>query len=226
MKSLMPDSKRYEARSILKLIPKREHHNTTITCQALNSADRQEKTAKLKLTVKYAPKVTVSVISGALANEKIPEGAEVRLACQAEANPNDLTYRWYINGEPAIGDYTTEMLIHNISRKYHDAVIKCEVQNVVGKSEASQTLEIRFGPAFRHPLKSVEADEGESVTLSCDVDGNPSPNIEWIFNPSGKVIINNKHNLRKYRINYENRFDKYQSRIKISNWKSLLMTRV
>lgn len=190
MKNLMPDNKRYEARSILKLIPKREHHNTTITCQALNNADRQEKTAKLKLTVKYAPKVSVSVISGALANEKIPEGAEVRLACHAEANPNELTYRWYINGEPAIGDYTTEMFIHNISRKYHDAIIKCEVQNAVGKSDASQKLEIRYGPAFKSPLKSIEADEGEIVTLVCDIDGNPTPNVEWIFNPTGKVRFN------------------------------------
>lgn len=184
----MADNKRYEARSILKLIPKREHHNTTITCQALNSADRQEKTAVLKLTVKYAPKVVVSVISGALANEKIPEGAEVRLACQSEANPNDLTYRWYINGELAIGDYTTEMIIHNISRKYHDAIIKCEVQNAVGKSEASETLEIRYGPAFKGSMKPVEADEGDTVTLTCNVDGNPTPDIEWIFNSNGKVI--------------------------------------
>jgi hypothetical protein len=188
MKNLMPDKKRFEARSILKLIPKREHHNTTITCQALNSADRQEKTAILKLTVKYAPKVTVSVISGALANEKIPEGVEVRLACHAEANPTDLTYRWYINGEPAIGDYTTEMIIHNISRKYHDANIKCEVQNAVGRGDASQTLEIRYGPAFKGPLKSVDGDEGDVVTLTCNVDGNPIPDIEWIYNPTGKVM--------------------------------------
>lgn len=185
----MPDNKRYEARSILKLIPKRSHHNTTIICQALNSADRQEKTAKLKLTVKYAPKVTVSVISGALANEKIPEGAEVRLACHAEANPNDLVYRWYINGEPAIGDYTTEMIMHNISRKYHHAVIKCEVQNAVGKGESSQVLEIRYGPAFKSPIRSVEADEGDTVTLVCDVDGNPKPDVEWISDATGKVKI-------------------------------------
>lgn len=190
MKKPMADNKRFEAKSILKLIPKMEHHNTTITCQAQNTADRTEKIAKLKLEVKYAPKVTISVISGALANEKIPEGSEVRLACHAEANPNELTYRWYINGEPAIGDYNTEIIIHNISRTFHDAIVKCEVQNSVGKSEESETLDISYGPAFRSRLRSVEADEGDTATLSCDVDGNPTPEIEWIFNPTGKVNEN------------------------------------
>lgn len=187
IKSPMADKKRFMAKSILKLVPKMEHHNTTITCQAQNTADRTEKVARLMLEVKYAPKVVVSVISGALANEKIPEGAEVRLACHASGNPSDMAYRWFINGEPTIGDYTTELIIHNISRHFHDAIVKCEVQNAVGKSEQSETLDISYGPAFRSQLKSVEADEGDTATLSCDVDGNPTPEIEWIFNPSGKV---------------------------------------
>lgn len=66
--------------------------------------------------MKYAPKVSVSVIGGALAGGRIPEGAEVRLSCRADANPNELTYRWYINDELVIGDYTTEM----VSQFFHD----------------------------------------------------------------------------------------------------------
>lgn len=60
--------------------------------------------------VKYAPKVSVSVIGGAMAGGRIPEGAEVRLACRSDANPSDVTYRWYINEEAVVGDYTTEMV--------------------------------------------------------------------------------------------------------------------
>lgn len=33
-------------------------------------------------------------------------------------------------------------VIHNVSRKYHDAIVKCEVHNAVGKSEESETLDI------------------------------------------------------------------------------------
>lgn len=50
---------------------------------------------------------------------------------------------WYINKKKVIGDYTTEMIIHNATRDLHDATIKCEVHNEVGKSEESQTLDIR-----------------------------------------------------------------------------------
>lgn len=62
------------------------------------------------LQVKYAPKVSVSVIGGALAGGRIAEGSEVRLSCHADANPADVTYRWYINDEAVGGDYTTELV--------------------------------------------------------------------------------------------------------------------
>lgn len=110
MKEPLGDTRRFTAKSILKLTPKKEHHNTTFTCQAQNTADRTYRSAKLKLEVKYAPKVQVKVIGGALAGGRIPEGAEIRLSCRADANPGELTFRWSINDRPVVGDYTTEMV--------------------------------------------------------------------------------------------------------------------
>lgn len=110
VKEPLTDTGRYTAKSILKLTPKKEHHNTSFTCQAQNTADRTYRSVKLKLEVKYAPKVSVSVIGGALAGGRIPESAEIRLSCHADANPNDVSYRWFINDEPVTGDYTTEMV--------------------------------------------------------------------------------------------------------------------
>lgn len=51
MKEPLSDSRRVTAKSILKLTPKKEHHNTTFTCQAQNTADRTYRSAKLKLEV-------------------------------------------------------------------------------------------------------------------------------------------------------------------------------
>lgn len=96
----------------------------------------------LNFKVKYAPKVTVSIISGAASNGRIPEGAEVHIGCNADANPSDVTYKWFLNDELLVGDYTTELVLHNVTRKHHDAIVKCEVHNAVGKSEESETLDI------------------------------------------------------------------------------------
>ncbi|KAH8291688.1 hypothetical protein KR018_005602 [Drosophila ironensis] len=208
VKEPLADSRRITAKSILKLAPKKEHHNTTFTCQAQNTADRTYRSAKLLLEVKYAPKVTVSVVGGALAGGKIPEGAEVILSCQADANPHELSYRWFINDELMTGDFTTKMvsyqrpisqiqsitslftpqIIHNVTRQYHDAIVKCEVVNAVGKSEESETLDISFGPVFRQRPVSVEADLGATVSMRCEVAGNPTPEIEWINENNDQVV--------------------------------------
>lgn len=94
------------------------------------------------MQVKYAPKVTVTVLSGLNPNGRIPEGTDIRLGCHADANPSDVTYRWFLNDEPLIGDHTTELILHNVTRRHHDAIVKCEVHNAVGKSEESETLDI------------------------------------------------------------------------------------
>jgi len=43
------------------------------------------------------------------------------------------------------------------------------------------------GPIFKSRPKSVEADIGTTVSLSCDVDGNPQPDIVWIHDPTDRV---------------------------------------
>lgn len=60
--------------------------------------------------VKYAPKVSVSAIGGTMSDGRIAEGSDVKYKCHADANPPEVTYRWYINEELVIGDFTTEMV--------------------------------------------------------------------------------------------------------------------
>ncbi|XP_055841276.1 irregular chiasm C-roughest protein [Episyrphus balteatus] len=184
----MPDLRRFTAKSVLRLTPRKEHHNTNFTCQAQNTADRTYRSTKIRVEVKYAPKVKVSVIGGALAGGRIPEYAQVRLECKADANPGEVRYRWFINDEPIIGGQKTEMVIRNVTRKFHDAIVKCEVQNSVGKSEDSETLDISYGPQFRQRPQSIEADIGSVVSLTCEVDGNPMPDIVWIQHPIDRVV--------------------------------------
>ncbi|KYN38372.1 Kin of IRRE-like protein 1 [Trachymyrmex septentrionalis] len=171
-------------KSVLRVMPRKDHDNTTFTCQSQNMADRSPQSAKLRVEVRYAPKVSLSKI------DRIVEGSELRFKCCAEANPPDVEYRWFINKRKVIGDYTTEMIIHNATRELHDATVKCEVSNEVGKSEESQTLDVRYGPQFRHPPLSVETYYGATEILQCDVDGNPMPEIKWYYEDSDRMVAN------------------------------------
>lgn len=151
------DGLRFTARSILKVTPKKAHHNTTFTCQAQNQADRTYRSARLRMSVKYAPNVTVTVMSASgqpleedsegragHISRRIPEGSDVRLQCHADANPPEVRYKWYLDGDlvgnPNGGD--TELVLRNVSRRHHDAIVKCQVENKVGKSEGSETLDV------------------------------------------------------------------------------------
>ncbi|XP_047999973.1 irregular chiasm C-roughest protein-like isoform X3 [Leguminivora glycinivorella] len=210
---LLPDGQKFRARSILRLTPSKEHHKQTITCQAQNMADRAARMATVYIEVKaretlkkknqpqnlkifpefkrathvrYAPKVQLSISSGAV-DRRFPEGSEARLRCDVDANPRAQVYRWYINNTPVVGDYTEEMIIFNVTRKYHNAVVKCEVSNSVGKSEETVTLDVTYPPVFRTRPRDVEADEGSSVSLHCDVDGQPKPEIKWVLHEPGRI---------------------------------------
>lgn len=43
------------------------------------------------------------------------------------------------------------------------------------------------GPKFRHKPQNVQADHGRMVTLTCDVDGNPQPDIVWLHESKDRV---------------------------------------
>lgn len=59
--------------------------------------------------VKFAPKLRMT-IENADGSSEIAEGSEARFVCRAEANPTDITYKWFVNNEMVVGDYTTEMV--------------------------------------------------------------------------------------------------------------------
>jgi len=142
-KEVLPDGKRTNVKSVLKLSPKKEYHDKNITCQAQNVAERSPRSASLHMTVKYAPKVTIT-----LEQEKIVELQSIKLSCHANANPSDVVYKWYINNEIAYGDYSTQLTIATASRDLNGAVVKCEVSNAVGKSEDTQTLDVSCKSTF------------------------------------------------------------------------------
>lgn len=106
--------------------------------------------------------------------------------------------------------------MYNITRSYQNHILKCVAQNDIGISSDSETFDIicKFifndsykpivnlivnvflfvwsdQPSFSKRPENVEADSQEQVTLDCEVDANPVPEIVWVFDPSDRVSLHN-----------------------------------
>lgn len=56
------------------------------------------------------------------------------------------------------------------------------------------------GPVFKARPKSMEADHTAKITLTCDVMGNPAPEILWIHEPNDKVSRLTYHERNKINV--------------------------
>ena len=51
-------------------------------------------------------------------------------------------HRWFVDNEIVPGIHGTEYRIRSISRTIHNKIVKCEVNNIIGKSEETETMDI------------------------------------------------------------------------------------
>ena len=134
------DGKRFNSTSIVRFIPRKRHHNKNFTCSASNIADRSRRRVSIKLHVRYAPSVRLSTNSN---HGPIREGEVLVFRCIAHANPKPTQYLWYVDGNISSGHYSSHFKIKNISREMHNKIVKCEVKNEIGKSEETETIQVR-----------------------------------------------------------------------------------
>ncbi|XP_059093510.1 irregular chiasm C-roughest protein-like [Tigriopus californicus] len=177
------NTKRLTTISKLKLTAKKAHHNTTLTCQAQNSADRQPKSTSVFLTVEYAPDVTVTVD-----HTPLYEGDTAVFTCTAHANPSDMSYRWFMDNNIVTGNHGTQLRLESLSRQQNNKIVKCEVSNKIGKSEETETLNINYSPKFIEKPKDVSGERDQDATLTCEVDGNPATSYTWFKNGDFQTV--------------------------------------
>ena len=132
----LPDGKRKNTRSMLQMRMSRTMQNTSLICEAQNSAESSPKKSSILVQVEFAPHVRLEQTGGV-----IREGKSVVLRCIAEANPDKVTYKWSVGGE----EYTVRenrLVLTKVSREDNGKIIKCRVSNSVGRSEDTHTLNI------------------------------------------------------------------------------------
>lgn len=78
---------------------------------------------------------------------------------------------------------------HILARHYMYIRSATGVQRIMYECEFSIVTD---GPRFRGKPRSMQADIGASVTLTCDVDGNPPPEIVWIHEDTDRVSHHSK----------------------------------
>ncbi|XP_076305362.1 irregular chiasm C-roughest protein-like isoform X2 [Tachypleus tridentatus] len=180
---LLGDNKRANAALKWTFKASRKHDGKTCSCRSENPAIKQPMIATIKLTVKYPPEVTL------IANRrKIMEFDDVLFTCDAVANPDDVTYKWYRNNELVEQDHTSTFRISKVTRQLNRHTVSCEVSNKIGTTKSIYTLNIHYGPVFKSAPENIAADLGEEVRLMCPVDSNPSPKITWTFEKSTRVV--------------------------------------
>ena len=61
-------------------------------------------------------------------------------------------FRWFVDGNLVPGNHGTEHRIPAVDRKFHNQSVKCEVNNVIGKSEATLTLDVHCKYSSNIPI--------------------------------------------------------------------------
>lgn len=106
----------------------------------------------LSLLSQVTIKINGSPSAGGAWWNQIVEGTDVRISCSADANPPVFKYSWYLNDSLIQPDTPIEWVLKNVSRFQNEAIVKCEAENGVGKSEDSETLHIFCECQYFHKI--------------------------------------------------------------------------
>ena len=144
------------------------------------------------------------MISDRNENGQIVEGANIVIECNTDANPSNVSFRWFSNDKLLKKKRSNKLLISNITRDHHNNVIKCEANNSIGKSEESETLNIacKFYLCFYRTsvIKGSPFLNGQTLT-SCRGPQmeQPLPLLLFSFRPRFLEICKNHHFLGSHK---------------------------
>nr|XP_020670109.1 cell adhesion molecule 4 [Pogona vitticeps] len=125
--------------------------------------------------------------------EQAVEGGEVELTCSVPRSRPAATLRWYRDRKELKGFSSrqedgkvfsvTNVVRFRVERKDHSSIVMCEATHPALRGQRKQTqyvLDVQYSPTARiHPPQGVMR-EGDTLILTCAVNGNPLPtDIKW-----------------------------------------------
>uniref|UniRef100_I3JXY4 Hemicentin 2 n=1 Tax=Oreochromis niloticus TaxID=8128 RepID=I3JXY4_ORENI len=127
--------------------------------------------------------------------KEVPVGAEVVLPCEAEGSPSPLV-TWSRNGHPIPPVTAGFTVLPSGSLRITDVrlidskLYTCTAENPAGNTSLSYNLHIQAKPRIQPAPSLLKALLGQTVTLPCVAQGEPSPEISWFRNGSPVGVKN------------------------------------
>uniref|UniRef100_A0A0R3RPN8 Hemicentin-1 n=1 Tax=Elaeophora elaphi TaxID=1147741 RepID=A0A0R3RPN8_9BILA len=181
-------SPRGETMMILK---SRRADSGSYSCVAKNFAGEAE--ASFTLTVLITPHIDEQIDQ----NLRVVQGNKVIMHCPVQGNPKP-KIKWLYNGKPINNDRVriveeTDLIIEE-SKQRDNGRYTCLAENEAGILNTNYELEIIGPPKFHRRGETVyEVIIGKTVTMDCDVEAEPKPEIHWFRGESPIYLTENIH---------------------------------
>uniref|UniRef100_A0AC35FZT3 Ig-like domain-containing protein n=1 Tax=Panagrolaimus sp. PS1159 TaxID=55785 RepID=A0AC35FZT3_9BILA len=172
-----------------------------------NKAGECESTAELKVE-----KPNILKLVKGLSDVNVDEGQPFTFSCKITGTPKSV--KWFKNGKeidssderyklssnPETGEYSLSV---DSSIPTDSAAFKVIFANDKGDVQSGAVAYVKKGkpkeaearaPTFISPLKDVDIEEGDTLTLKCQISAEPQPTLKWYCNgeelkPSNRVVM-------------------------------------
>ncbi|KAK0404394.1 hypothetical protein QR680_017436 [Steinernema hermaphroditum] len=147
-------------------------------CRASNEAGDAEST--VEFVVLEPPRITGS----SYRQQTTATNESVALDCHVLGTPTP-NIVWHFDGLPLVAGENVEIVgegqllrIHGVA-KHQEGRYTCVATNKVGKTEMDTFLDVHVRPMIQGASEELKVREGNGKSIRCEVEGWPTPQVEW-----------------------------------------------
>ena len=123
---------------MLRLKPQLDDDQRKIFCTVSSDISLDPKGAMTVLRLKYKPRIKFSY-----KKEFLNEGDSFSATCNVDAYPKHVEFSWYVDGQLMESEKLNTLTIPKVTKSYLNSLVKCQVKNSVGISEAEGAINIK-----------------------------------------------------------------------------------